>query len=334
MREKPDLSDDRIVYLLLDAYGLEIAQLEFLPFGSDYRSAVYRVETREPRFYFLKLRKGSFAEISVLVSRYLYERGVRPIIPPLRTKEGGLWARLEDNTCVLFPFIEGCDAIEKPLSVAQWFEFGRALKGIHTLPLPPNLRKRIPMENYTSRWRKMAKRFQALVDRNTFDEPLAAEMAAFMRDHREEIRFLIERARQLAVSLVSQPLERVLCHADIHAYNLLLTEEGAQYIVDWDYPVLAPKERDLMFIGGGVGGVWNTAREEALFFQGYGGTEANPIALSYYRYERIVQDIAAYGEQILLSFEGGSDREQGLQEFRSLFFPGSVVDIARIMDRG
>jgi hypothetical protein len=39
---------------------------------------------------------------------------------------------------------------------------------------------------------------------------------------------------------------------------------------DWDVPVLAPKERDLMYIGGGVGGVRN-AREAPLSAQDPGG---------------------------------------------------------------
>lgn len=32
-------------------------------------------------------------------------------------------------------------------------------------------------------------------------------------------------------------------------------------IVDWDEPIMAPKERDLMFIGGGVANVWNDPSE-------------------------------------------------------------------------
>ncbi len=125
-----------------------------------------------------------------------------------------------------------------------------------------------------------------------------------------------------------------MCHADIHAGNVLVGADDALYIVDWDTLTFAPKEHDLMFIGAGIGdGIWHDPREEALFYRGYGEAEIDRLALAYYRYERIVQDIAAYGEQLLLSDEGGADREQGLRFFVSQFLPNNVVEIAYASDK-
>ena len=45
----------------------------------------------------------------------------------------------------------------------------------------------------------------------------------------------------------------------------------------------------------------------ALFYQGYGQAAVDQTVLAYYRYERIVQDIAAYCQQLLLTDEGGAD---------------------------
>jgi spectinomycin phosphotransferase len=104
-------------------------------------------------------------------------------------------------------------------------------------------------------------------------------------------------------------------------------------MIDWDDPILAPKERDLMFVGAGIGGVWNKAREEALFFEGYGRTEIDPIAMAYYRYERIIQDIAIYCQQILLTDEGGEDREQSYQHMISNFLPNRTIEIAYKSDK-
>jgi spectinomycin phosphotransferase len=98
-------------------------------------------------------------------------------------------------------------------------------------------------------------------------------------------------------------------------------------IVDWDEPILAPKERDLMFIGGGVGGIWNNDQEASWFYQGYGQTEIDLLALSYYRYERIVADFAAYSEQIFGMHGSVEDRQKGLR-LMNQFLPNNVVEIA------
>jgi spectinomycin phosphotransferase len=121
----------------------------------------------------------------------------------------------------------------------------------------------------------------------------------------------------------------VLCHSDIHAGNVLIGANGSFHIVDWDDPILAPKERDLMYVGAGIGGIWNEAREEALFYGGYGRMDIDPIALAYYRHERIVEDIAIFCRQIFLSQDGGADREQALEHMRSNFLPGHTIDMAR-----
>ena len=97
---------------------------------------------------------------------------------------------------------------------------------------------------------------------------------------------------------------------------------------------LAPKERDLMFIGGAQGFAGHTAQEEeTLFYRGYGQTQIDPIALAYYRYERIIQDIAVFCEQIFLTNEGGEDREQSLRYLTSNFLPNNTIEIAYTSDK-
>jgi spectinomycin phosphotransferase len=96
--------------------------------------------------------------------------------------------------------------------------------------------------------------------------------------------------------------------------------------VDWDNPVFAPKEQDLILIGGSD--IWKGTREETLFFQGYGKTEIDRTALAYDRYERIIQDIAAFCEQLFLTAEGGEDREQAYEYFTGQFLPDHEVAIA------
>lgn len=89
-----------------------------------------------------------------------------------------------------------------------------------------------------------------------------------------------------------------------------------------------------MFFGAGLLGGWHgPEEEEALFYAGYGEAAVDPVALAYYRYERIVVDIAEFGKQLLLSEAGGEDRERSLGFLGSYFTPDSPLEIAIEADR-
>jgi spectinomycin phosphotransferase len=153
-----------------------------------------------------------------------------------------------------------------------------------------------------------------------------------MNTKQSDIDRLVERAEELASKLRPGSLELVLCHSDIHGGNVLISRNDELYIVDWDNPILAPKERDLMFIGGGIDYIWKSQREEAIFYEGYGKTEINIAALAYYRYVRVIEDLAVISEQLLLTDEGGADRERSYGWFTSNFKPGQTIEIAERTD--
>ena len=87
--------------------------------------------------------------------------------------------------------------------------------------------------------------------------PIGASFAAFWLTKRDEIQGMVEHAEQLAQTLQKRAVEPVVCHSDLHGRNVLVGTDNEVAIVDWDEPIPAPKERDLMFIGGGIGGIWN-----------------------------------------------------------------------------
>ncbi|MBZ0309758.1 MAG: aminoglycoside phosphotransferase family protein, partial [Anaerolineae bacterium] len=234
---------------------------------------------------------------------------------------------LDDFKVMVFPFIEGHNAYETHLLDRHWVELGQALKALHTANL--SVKNHIQRECYTDHWRQQVRQFQRLTEEKLFDDPVAAELAAFLKQKKAVVDDLIHRAERLAAVLRSEPLPFTLCHADIHAGNVLIDLHQHLYLIDWDTLILAPKERDLMFVGAGLFlNQRSTEEETRLFYQGYGQTEVNSDALAYYRYERIVQDIAAYCEQLLLTTEGGQDRENGLRQLMSQFQPGGVVEMA------
>jgi spectinomycin phosphotransferase len=200
------------------------------------------------------------------------------------------------------------------------------MKAIHATPLPDDLAKRVPHESYSPHYRNRVRVLRRQVEQNRYDDPIAANLAAFWRTKHDEIERIVERAEQLAL-LQNGAIALAVCHSDLHGRNILVDRDGELTIVDWDEPILAPKERDLMFIGGGVGGIWNNDQEASWFYQGYGPTELDLAALSYYRYERIVADIAECSERIF-GMHGSAEERQKELGLINQFLPNNVVDMA------
>jgi spectinomycin phosphotransferase len=327
MLEKPNIPDELIISRLQEDYALDCTELIFLPLGADMGTAVYGVVADDRVAYFLKLRRG-FEDIVVAVPLFLKSREIQEIITPRETVLERAWADFGEYKMILYPFINGKDGFERELTDHHRKTLGRALKKIHTAELPAGLKAHIPQETFSSQWRESLKSFQRLVETRRFADPTAEKLAEFMKSKQNEISILLKRTEELALELRSQPLEFVLCHTDIHGGNILISEDDKLFIVDWDNPMLSPKERDLMFIGGGIDEIWKTEREESIFYEGYDRTEINLSALAYFRYERIIEDLVVIAEQLLLTDEGGADRERSYGWFTANFAPGQTIEIA------
>jgi spectinomycin phosphotransferase len=330
MLEKPELEDEKIIFCLKTEYGLLVTQLAFLPWGLDLNAAAYRVIADGETAYFLKLRRETaFDETSVALPCFLHAQGISQIIAPLTTQAGQRCGNLDGFKVILYPFVEGRDGYEANLSDRQWHDLGAVLRSLHAARLPPSLLRCLPQEAYPPQWRQSVRNCLGQVESQVGDDPIAAGLAAFLNGKRGEILDLVGRADRLAEALQSRLPDWVVCHSDIHAGNLLVSADGALYLVDWDSPILAPKERDLMSIGGGLmGNKRPPEEEEALFYQGYGRTQIDSTALAYYRYERIIEDIAVYCQQIFSTCQGSEDRERALYYLKSNFLPGQTIELA------
>jgi spectinomycin phosphotransferase len=310
-----------------------VADLTFLPLGLDAAAGVYRVQAADGQQYFLKARRGPTpgGEPALRLARYLKDQGIAQVVAPLPTADGKLLAQVEQFTLVLYPFIAGQSGMDVGLSERQWTEFGAALGKLHATRLPPDLGSLVRVEDFLPYPFSVGfiRRLQPTIHERQSDHPTEQALIALWREKRAVIGQVLERAEDLGRRLQASAPAMVLCHADIHTANLLLTEDGHLFMVDWDQPIFAPKERDLKFI---VDDVVGSLRATARFFQGYGAAEVDALALAYYRYEWAVQDIGEFARQALE--EGGSDesKQEGLRYFQSQFVPGHAVDTAHQLD--
>lgn len=328
MLDKQPPSDQRIIDCLNIEYGIKVATLIFLPLGADINASVYKAVAHDQSSYFVKLKRGHHHDISTTIISLLHDVGIAQVILPIKTNLGRSTQHIDDFTLIVYPFVEGEDGFSRDLTDDQWVTLGKVMRQIHEINMPLSIQAIIRHENYSSRWREAVRLLYTHIETEPSGDEITLKMLTFMKKHAAIIHRLVDRAEQLCKKVQEQSPEFVLCHSDIHGGNILMDENNIIYMVDWDDPIMAPKERDLMFIGGGVANVWNKQHEEEFFYQGYGKAEINMTALAYYRHERIVQDIAEYGQQLLLTSIGNQNRIEAYKHFVAQFEPQGVVDIA------
>ena len=326
MIEKPEIKGEKIILALNENYSIQVNEIEFLPIGNDASAFAYRVETKDQKSYFLKLKKGLSNLAGLFVPRFLKDSGIEQVIAPFSTKTQALWVNVDEFALILYPFIKGNEAMKVGLSDSQWIEFGSVLKRIHINELPFDISQYVKREAFIPKWSNLAKKLYKRIDIRDFDDPYQKELAAFWKENNETIQTLVERAEMIGRHPQQIDLEFVLCHADIHTANLLLTPEEDMFIVDWDDTLFAPKERDLMFV---LAENAIHTREEQRFFEGYRNVEIHKLALAYYRYEWCVQEIGDFGARVFLTKDiGESTKQDAVEGFIQLFSQGDVIEAA------
>jgi spectinomycin phosphotransferase len=309
---------------LAEAYGIAVKTLKFLPIGYDARSFLYEVAGEDGTAYFLKLRSVPVPRATVLIPELLLGWGHKQFIAPIKTRGGELTCAIDSYTAVLYPYVRGRNGAETGLTGAQWAEFGRALRAVYDSRLSEQFKGELPRETFAFKAGERMRAILTTAGQGGFASEAAQRLAAFFVEKAEVIEEMIGRGEGLGQALQAQNFEFGLCHTDCHLWNVLVGEDGGLYLVDWDGPMLAPRERDLFFVVG-VKGV-----DEAAFFEGYGAVAVNQEALAYYRYERVVEDMGESGWTGLVDGKATeAERVEADRFTRGLFGPGGSVEWAR-----
>lgn len=337
-REDPKLDHGAIATTLADRYGVHLRDIAYLPLGFDLHAFVYDVSAGNGRRYFLKIRDGVIHEPGLRVAGALAGRGIREVLAPLRTRDGAISCPLAESPgygVVLFPFIEGQNATEVGLTDDQWRDFGRAMRAIQSSGLEQQFIGILRTETFALPSAGLVRRMLALVEHGErFASPAAERFAAFWRAERPRIEAMLTRAEALGRTLQAKRFPLVLCHGDIHSTNILVGDDGRIWLVDWDGPLIAPPERDLLFVVGSRIGRPVTPAQEACFFAGYGPAEIDSDALTYYRYERTIEDIGEIGKSVFVDPEvGEAVRAAEADLAMRMFDPGEGPDWAESIHR-
>jgi spectinomycin phosphotransferase len=334
VREPLPLPDGVVAACLLREYGVRAEGIDFLPIGYDSAAAVYRVRRSRGTALFLKITRAAVAPEILRIPHLLAARGISTVVAPLETTGGDLCCAVDGYTLILYPFIGGESAAASGMTGRQWRSFGRALSAIHASGVEQAVRRAVLREQFATPMIGAVRQMVDSIRSGTHRDEVRQEFAQFWHRNAELILFCAERAAYHGQALGRLPFQMVLCHGDIHAGNLLVDHLGELRIVDWDTPRIAPRERDLLFIIGSKVARGVTAEEEREFFEGYGAHPVNWQAITYYRFERVLEELYEGGRSVFLSTDSGAVvREADARFTMGLFEPGALVESALQADR-
>ncbi len=315
MKTKPPFDPEHLRGALSREYAFDLDRLRYVPYGE--ASWCFIGEDGDER-YFVRVLQKDFSEASVTIPSFLKsECGIRPILTPVIIRGDELWVRWKERVVIVYPFLEGNTIMKGGLPADAthdiWTDIGRTVAAIHSTELPDHVARFLPVESYS----RHQERFNRVLDIRFDDCSDEAEMELLkvVNNQREELEHVLKRTRELAAYVRNANMQNVICHADLHEDNLFLTTDGKWMILDWDGVMLAPRERDLMFID---------PENRLPFYAGYeavtGKVECDPVLLSYYRFEWVVQEVADFGGRVFL--DDGFDLEgkrDAVEQFRKLF---------------
>jgi spectinomycin phosphotransferase len=314
-REPPGIGEERLRACLKDQYDLIPVVLEFLPVGHDYNAGVYHVVSGQGSAYLLKATSRLLYEPSCVVPAYLRDQGIMPIVAPVPTRSGALWTQFGDWTVILYPWISG-ECSLTGMTNAQWKEVGSTFRRVHQVGLPPigfeSLRKECFDPTEYARW---IRNFETQHIQETSSASASRRaLRSSWEAHQPTIHTAVATLEKLAEMLRSRNFPYVICHADLHARNLIRDRAGHVFVIDWDEVMLAPKERDFIFI--------RKPYAEA-FFQGYANAEIDWSLLTYYLWERVVQDVIYDAHNVCIRDDWAEEaRAQVAQMFHESLEPG------------
>jgi len=322
MHEQPGIPEERLRACLQDQYDLIPVTLEFLPLGLDYNAGVYRVVSEQGAAYLLKVTSRPLYEPGCLVPRYLNDQGITSVVAPVPTRSGTLWTQLEEWTVIVYPFIDG-ETSWTGMTNEQWKEVGTIFQQIHQVMLPPegfeSLRKETFDPTEYARWVR-AFEIQHLHSRyggSVSERALRADWRA----HQSTIHTGVTSLEKLAGVLQRRAGPYVICHADLHPANLLRDHAGHVHVIDWDEVMLAPKERDFIFV---------REPQADAFWEGYGQAEIDWMALTYYCWERVVQDLIVCAQDVFSRDDLGEETRADIAQLfhEILAEEGGTIDAA------
>lgn len=320
-----DVDEARLVGLLADGWGIDVAELSYLAvgFGSHHWCAVTGIDewfvtvddlttkAREPGETVSLTRDRLLAALTTAAA--LRDRGYGFVVAPERSRSGEVAIDIDDrHVLVVYRMLRGetygygeyTDPRHRDAVVVH-------LAALHRAPAP--CRRWAMTETFSiARRSELTDTYSALGDR--WDGgPFAEPARRLLAEHVDAVETTFARYDALVDAASARPERFVLTHGEPHPANTVTTGDGV-VLVDWDTALIAPPERDL----------WDLVSQDvsvAPRYESLTGVAVDPDIVELYRLAWDLTEIAIYVTDFRRPHERTDDATEAWKNLRHFIDP-------------
>lgn len=340
-QKEPGAADrEQVRRWVQDDFALDLLELTEVGHGADEAAELWRGVTAEGAAYAVKASSAG-TPAGALVAAHLATIGLTGVAGPLQTRDGRRWSSRGRLRLSVVPWVPGDRALDGGMGPGHWVAYGALLAAVHACDVPSRLADALPCEDHrpdriVAEARALDVSMRALVEAPDVDggdgrtDRLVRELAHEWCAAADLVAALIAHTDRLGQELRPRDASVVICHGDPHLGNLLVAGEHDVWLVDWDDAVLAPLERDLMFVLGGVLAFAPvTPEQQSWFFDGYRPVDLDPARLAYHQCTRALEDLAGWAAQVFDARRNAEgERREALSIVRGVLSPTGIVRLA------
>lgn len=288
---------DKIKSIIKKHYGIDCINITKQIGG--WSALAYKV-TDEVNEYFLKIYEKSRAstpKLTALIDQYIPitiwlndNTDLSGKIPvPLLTKDGKIKCEDDEGIYLLYEYIDGRTIGNNELSEKQICQLSEIISILHCYNDEIPINMEAIKEDFDL---PFLSQFRGILSKKS--NSLPNDVKELIEIHMKSIEYLIATVEKLSTSLKLDNPRMVLCHTDIHNWNLMQTSQEL-ILIDWEGLKLAPPEADLMFL---TDKPYYSLLID-IYCQSHEKFEINQKSLKFYKSRRKLEDIWEWLEQIL-----------------------------------
>ena len=300
MRIEPDLDQDKLRKLLLDRYLLEVVRLTFVPFGIDSWSYLATCQDDSRAFVKLSRRDASVrpgpSEIPLMAA--LASRQIA-VPRPIPDRDGGFLNAVDGYEVQVLEYLEGRGLEGETL----WPDdlYGQLAEMVATVHASTDAVRHLVerVERYELPFLPPFAKILTAVETGAAlpadGAPALATLRGMVMPRVKELRLAARRLETLRDLAKVRDSDGVLCHTDIWGSNLLVSNDGRLYLLDWNGALLGPPEHDLFMFAGTE---FFQADRFGWFLDRYeasgGRARLDAETFGFYFYRRNLEDLSSF----------------------------------------